>query len=539
MASAAKTALCCGVSAVGSCCAGMSRKCGERVTKLGHLAMLGAAVLFALIMQNYGSSLVYDVNIGGYAPFQIGCINGHTGFNVTVPYPTGFPSWAQQTSSIFEHGAAAKLENCVGNMVVYRVSFASVLFFAIVGIASTFSIFFHYGCWFAKVVLYTAIIVASFFLPNSFFIVYAWCARIVSIVFLLVQILILLDGAYNLHEWFLRRAFARQESRYSGDDPTCFNNLWMALYTVLSLGCYVGIGVALMLFLGLWIGIPNYYWPDDELVCFASPFIISVTAVFVLVLLFIGMCATHKFDEEAGDNGGGPILLPSAVVAIYVTYLCYSSISQYPDSANGGKCNWLLWDRHSDGTMASELDRPVWSMALSFCVSAFSLGYTALSLSRNAAGALSLVGVSGSVSGTVGDDDSEDDSVESGGWKPLTNTRIALGGGGGDGGTFEDAAAGGGFVGRVAEKERSDAGSDVPWIYREWSQRLIFHIALTLGSWYMAMVLTAWDTTGMHVGTADIAAFWIKLVSQWIVMVLFMWTAVAPFVCANRSFAPQ
>ena len=55
----------------------------------------------------------------------------------------------------------------------------------------------------------------------------------------------------------------------------------------------------------------------------------------------------------------------------------------------------------------------------------------------------------------------------------------------------------------------------------------------------MAMVLTAWDTTGMHVGTADIAAFWIKLVSQWIVMVLFMWTAVAPFVCANRSFAPQ
>ena len=398
----------------------MSRKCGERVTKLAHLAMLGAAVLFALIMQNYGSSLVYDVNIGGYAPFQIGCINGHSGFNVTVPYPTGFPSWAQQTSNIFEHGAAAKLENCVGNMVVYRVSFASVLFFGIVGIASTFSIFFHYGCWFAKVALYIGIIIASFILPNSFFIAYAWCARIVSIVFLLVQILILLDGAYNLHEWFLRRAFARQSSRYSSDDPTCFNNLWMALYTIVSLGCYVGVGVTLMLFLGLWIGIPNYYWPDAELVCFASPFIISVTAVFVLVLLLVGMCATHTFDEEADGNGGWPILLPSAVVAIYVTYvaplslvvllfvcssevlfvslvcsflfsisflflstrthftryLCYSSISQYPDSANGGKCNWLLWDRHSDGTMTSELDRPVWSMALSFCVSAFSLGYT-------------------------------------------------------------------------------------------------------------------------------------------------------------------
>ena len=46
---------------------------------------------------------------------------------------------------------------------------------------------------------------------------------------------------------------------------------------------------------------------------------------------------------------------------------------------------------------------------------------------------------------------------------------------------------------------------------REWSQRLIFHIALTMGGCYMAMVLTAWDTTGMHAGNADMAAFWIKL----------------------------
>ena len=30
-------------------------------------------------------------------------------------------------------------------MVVYRFSFASVAFFALVGIISTFSIFFHYG----------------------------------------------------------------------------------------------------------------------------------------------------------------------------------------------------------------------------------------------------------------------------------------------------------------------------------------------------------------------------------------------------------
>jgi hypothetical protein len=417
----------------------MSRKCGERVTKLAHLLLLVSAVVFALIMQNYGSKMVYDVKIAGYAPFQIGCINGHSGFNISVPYPAGVPSWAQQTDKIFGSDSTAKLTNCVGNMVVYRISCASVVFFTLTGIISTFSIFFHYGCWFAKVVLYVALILISFIIPNSFFIVYAWIARIVSIAFLLVQILILLDGAYNLHEWFLRRAFKRESNRdsYDTNDPSCCNNIWMQLYALVSLGTYVGVLATLMVFLGLWIGIPTYYWPSDSLTCFASPFIISVTCVFVLVLLLIGMCATHKFDEELdGDGRGWPILLPSAVVAIYVTYLCYSSISQFPDPGNDGKCNWLLWVRKSDGTMATYLERPIWSMCISFVITAYSLGYTVLSLSRNATGALSLVGVSGSTSGTVGDGDDEEENndgvIENGGWKPLESTQMTFGNSGGD-----------------------------------------------------------------------------------------------------------
>ena len=60
--------------------------------------------------------------------------------------------------------------------------------------------------------------------------------------------------------------------------------------------------------------------------------------------------------------------------------------------------------------ISSSLDRPVWSMAISFLVSAYSLGYTVLSLSRNATGALSLFGASGSSSGEIGDEE-DDGSV--------------------------------------------------------------------------------------------------------------------------------
>ena len=49
-------------------------------------------------------------------------------------------------------------------------------------------------------------------------------------------------------------------------------------------------------------------------------------------------------------------------------------------------------------------------MAISFLVSAYSLGYTVLSLSRNATGALSLFGASGSSSGEIGDEE-DDGSV--------------------------------------------------------------------------------------------------------------------------------
>jgi|TARA_B110000208_G_C11380891_1_gene288627 hypothetical protein len=49
----------------------------------------------------------------------------------------------------------------------------------------------------------------------------------------------------------------------------------MAAYTILGLGCYVGVGITLIVFLGLWIGVPKYYFPDaTDMVCFASPFII-------------------------------------------------------------------------------------------------------------------------------------------------------------------------------------------------------------------------------------------------------------------------
>lgn len=114
-------AVCCGVGAVGSCCQGMSRKCGERVTKLAHVAFLGIACIIALIFQRYGSAMVYDVKIADYAPFQVGCINGHTGFNVTVPFPSGVPTWAQQTNSIWGANAASKVCVFCGRWFCLRV----------------------------------------------------------------------------------------------------------------------------------------------------------------------------------------------------------------------------------------------------------------------------------------------------------------------------------------------------------------------------------------------------------------------------------
>lgn len=95
-------------------------------------------------------------------------------------------------------------EVCLGNQCVYRISFGAFIFFLMMGIAtyvpSTDAAAIHMDWWIFKILGFPALIGLGFLIPNGFFTIYAEIARVISGFFLLLQILILVDFAYDLHE---------------------------------------------------------------------------------------------------------------------------------------------------------------------------------------------------------------------------------------------------------------------------------------------------------------------------------------------------
>ena len=57
---------------------------------------------------------------------------------------------------------------------------------------------------------------------------------------------------------------------------------------------------------------------------------------------------------------------------------------------------------------------------------------------------------------------------------------------------------------------------------------------------YLAMLLTNWDTVSKvdsdyRVGKS-MTAVWVKVVSSWCVLILYLWTLIAPLVVPDRSW---
>ena len=69
----------------------------------------------------------------------------------------------------------------------------------------------------------------------------------------------------------------------------------------------------------------------------------------------------------------------------------------------------------------------------------------------------------------------------------------------------------------------------------------LFSLMLMFASFYYAMVLTNWGSPyiGGHKSNFFVnpaVGFWIKLGSEWVVILLFFWSIIAPLVCRNREF---
>lgn len=456
------TCACTCVNCLTCCCTGaMGRKTGvsPRMAKLFYVVLLVLCMILATLLRF--NSYAWDLGV-----LSLSCSSS---VQVGNEYVT----------------AINQTVYCKGDAAVYRISFILVLFFSAMLLLSPVSERAHRGFWGVKLLLLAGGIIGSFFLPNSQFnnADYAWFARVASFGFLVLQILILIDFAYQWNESWVDRA-------YEGDSPEPTDKKWLVFVLVGALLLY------LLCCLGGFIVLYLFYSS-----CEVGMAMVTWTVVAVVI-----MTAISLFREQLVGVPGA--ILPAAVVSAYAVFLCWSALESNSDPT----CRPL-------GEQSA-----VWSIVLGCLWAIVTLLWATYTVTGNAAHLVKAEPL--------------DPPPETAETKDLESR-----GGGGGGGAPVQQNTGGPITSptsnvRVADDDEAGNGGKEEQV-RSGEAVWPFHLVMLCASAYLAMLLTDWgavNVTGNAVLQGD-ASMWAKFSAQLATIVLFTWTLVAPGVLRGRDFS--
>lgn len=519
-ASSAYTAFCCGLQGVmcactmARCCCSMKPGEGQwnpRAAKAGYVLMLGLSTIMALIMRFYKGPNGKGLEIKA-GPWQVGC-------QPDIPKDESIIHKITGEGGNYDY-------YCQGDAAVYRISFVLAVFFFIMMIGSkVFGEGFHAGLWGVKLFIYIGMMVGCFFIDNSVFnnSGYAWVSRITSALFLVLQILILVEFGYKWNESWVNKAYEGALTDYDGPSNKSYLYYILACAGVMYIGSIVGI---VLMF--VYYGKPREGLASED-DCGTHNFFIAWTLISV-----IAMTALSLFREQLVGEGHRGAILPAAVISAYCTYLLWSAMNSDPNFI----CN-PSYNPDNGGPSTA-------NVVLGLLVATISLMYTAYSASVNA----------GSLWDGGNDEESaaaaEKEQIEA---AAASGERTPLGGAEAGGGlergeshmSLED-----GNESRSAAKYTVSNGSATGNVDGEAGKNMsakergigepywFFHLIMCTASMYMAMLLTNWgsgekiaDNTTGSVGKTSL---WVKILSQWLTFLLYIWTLVAPRCCPNREF---
>ena len=345
--------------------------------------------------------------------------------------------------------------------------------------------------WTVKFLVWMLLMVCAFVIKNDAFIVYAQVARVFGGLFILVQLVILLDFVY---EW---------------------NRDWLAQESEFYLGALLACSVVLYVVSGLSIAY-MYEWFGGS-GCELNQFLISLNLVFVLVSTAISL---HP------DVDGG--LLTSAVISSYTVYYTYSGLISEP----AGTCNPLAptgWEGN-EATATMQVG--------GFFLALASVGYSAVRAGTNTEAfdlAQDPAPPSPSLTASLAPTDvkfgAEDLDPEHGGASAYTPDHGRPGTG-----AYASAAP----PERVADLAAMEPDGPVPYNYH------FFQAIFSLASMYLAMLLIGWSLEGIEQERGSSidhltldrgwASVWVKVVSAWVCSLLYIWTLVAPLLFPDREF---
>ncbi|XP_038208710.1 probable serine incorporator isoform X5 [Zerene cesonia] len=286
LCSAAQLACCCGSAACSLCCSACPSCSNSTSTRLMYTLMLLLMTVVACITLAPGlheemKKVPFCANSTGLIPgnFKVDC------------------------------------DQAVGYLAVYRVCFATCLFFIFmalltIGVKSSKDprAGIQNGFWGIKYLVVIGATIGAFFIPEGQF-ASTWMVfgMIGGFCFIVIQLILIIDFA---HSWAEKWVSNYEESQSKG---------WYSALLLSMLTCYslTIAGIALLF---------TYYTTPNG--CDLSKFFISINLILVVIASAISILPSVQ--EHQPRSG----LLQSAVVSLYVTYLTWSALSN-----SAGECN--------------------------------------------------------------------------------------------------------------------------------------------------------------------------------------------------------
>jgi hypothetical protein len=387
-------------------------------------------------------------------------------------------------------------KDCFGFVAVHRVNFALGAFHALLailllGVRSTRNkrAPIQNGFWGPKVAGWLALIVITFFIPDSFFITWGnYVALGGAMLFLLLGLILLVDLAHTVAEYCLQKIEDESSSP-----------IWRYLLVGGTSGMYLA-SIAMTVVMYIFFASSG---------CSMNQAAITVN---LLLLIGISIISVHPAIQESNSRAG---LAQSGVVAVYCTYLTLSAVGMEPDDQH---CNPFVRAR---GTRKA-------SIVLGAIITFLTVAWTT---TRAATYGLALGGSQHNSYEAVGESE-HGLAIQPSSRRDMRAEALRQ--------AVESGALPASALEDSDDEDDDDDGKNPRDDERGATMYnySMFHIIFMLSTAWVATLLTMnldSHTEGDFIAVGRTYwASWVKIVSAWVCYAIYAWTLVAPVVLPDR-----
>lgn len=377
----------------------------------------------------------------------------------------------------------ADCQKVVGFQAVYRICFGLACFFFLMCIlmikvesSKDPRSAIQNGFWFFKIIIVVGIAIGALFIPNGndFNTVWMWFGMIGGFLFLLIQLILIVDFA---HAW---------NERWLGNYEDSQSKWWFVGLLFFTILFYLLSITLIVLF--------YIFYTNNLQGCELHKFFISFNMILCIVISVLSVIPPI---QEANPRSG---LLQSSIITLYVMYLTWTAMTNNPEPTCNPSIDWVngTLSIQAGGTAGHGTEAGAdhmyfdWKSIVSLIVFLICVLYASIRSSSH------------------------------------THVGKITGQG------MESTTIGGGSSDPESGEDRDDESDGVAYNYSFFHFMFFLaslYVMMTLTHWYKP------STDVQYVMNANVPSMWVKISSSWVCILIYAWTLIAPAVLKDRDFS--